>query len=102
MIQPCRAGRRPAVTRSAPHLADRARHQQLVVGAQVGAPPDPGVGGARPKRAVGVEHDDGRPDRPCARSCLPVVIRTGSPTSLSGMRCRAVSACTAVMPGMTS
>ena len=36
------------------------------------------------------------------RSCLPVVIRTGSPTSLSGMRCRAVSACTAVIPGMTS
>ncbi len=42
------------------------------------------------------------PSRPSSRSLRPVVISTGSPTSLSGMRWRAVSAWIAVIPGMTS
>ncbi len=42
------------------------------------------------------------PVNPSAASRLPVVISTGSPMSLSGMRCRAVNAWIAVIPGMTS
>ena len=71
MIQPCRArasARSAAMLR--PDLADGARDQQLVVGAQVGAPPDPGLGRACPKRAVGVEHHDRRAGQP-VRAQLP-------------------------------
>ena len=73
MIQPCwaRASARSASICVA-DLADRARYQQLVVGAQVGAPPDSGVGRARLKRAFGVQqHDDrsdGRAGQPARRA----------------------------------
>ena len=81
------------------HLAHGAGHQEFVRGAQVGAPPDPGSAVAAQECAVPSSKTTAEPDIPFSCSFRPVVISTGSPTSFSGMRWRAVSAWIAVTPG---
>ena len=78
-----------------------ARDEDLVGGADIGAPVDMDVVLDGLERAVAVQHHHhvveltGSP----LASCRPVVIWTAPPMWLSAIRCLAASACTLVMPG---
>ncbi len=105
MIQPWRSRAGTDPHDLVRNRSERAGDQDLVRRAEIGAPEDlQALRRDLREGLLAVQHDDDavRRLRQPSASLRPVVISTGSPMRLSGMRWRAASAWTLLMPGMTS